>query len=241
MHRFSGLAKEAARPAGHPERLVASLAGSSLPRRSRAPPLLHPSGPGSGGAPPRQPPVRWRSSAAKASAVQMKEKPAREKILTLESMNPQVKAVEYAVRGPIVLKAGEIEKELRKGIKKPFTEVIKANIGDAHAMGQQPITFLRQVVALCTYPNLLDSPSFPEDSKKRARRILQGCGGNSLGSYSASQGVNCIREDVAAYIERRDGGIPADPDNIYLTTGASDGIATILKILVSGVGDPEPA
>ncbi|XP_014383897.1 PREDICTED: alanine aminotransferase 2 [Myotis brandtii] len=49
-------------------------------------------------------------------------------------------------------------------------------------------------------------------------------GGNSPGSYSASQGVNCIREDVAAYITRRDGGVPADPDNIYLTTGASDGI-----------------
>lgn len=32
-----------------------------------------------------------------------------------------------------------------KGVKKPFTEVIKANIGDAHAMGQKPITFLRQV------------------------------------------------------------------------------------------------
>ncbi|XP_030653458.1 alanine aminotransferase 2 isoform X3 [Nomascus leucogenys] len=103
-------------------------------------------------------------------------------------------------------------------------------------MGQQPITFLRQVMALCTYPNLLDSPSFPEDAKKRARRILQACGGNSLGSYSASQGVNCIREDVAAYITRRDGGVPADPDNIYLTTGASDGISTILKILVSGGG-----
>lgn len=38
----------------------------------------------------------------------------RERILTLESMNPQVKAVEYAVRGPIVLKAGEIERELQR-------------------------------------------------------------------------------------------------------------------------------
>lgn len=36
-----------------------------------------------------------------------------------------------------------------QGIKKPFTEVIKANIGDAHAMGQKPITFLRQVGPLC--------------------------------------------------------------------------------------------
>ncbi|KAB1273045.1 Alanine aminotransferase 2 [Camelus dromedarius] len=196
-----------------------------------------------------RPPGPWgrsqSSAAAEASAV-LKVRPERsrrERILTLESMNPQVKAVEYAVRGPIVLKAGEIELELQRapeldllGIKKPFTEVIRANIGDAHAMGQQPITFLRQVMALCTYPNLLDSPSFPEDAKKRARRILQACGGNSLGSYSASQGVNCIREDVAAYITRRDGGVPADPDNIYLTTGASDGISTILKILVSGGG-----
>ncbi|XP_036604831.1 alanine aminotransferase 2 [Trichosurus vulpecula] len=180
----------------------------------------------------------WSSAAAEASAVLKlrPEKNGRQRILTPESMNPQVKAVEYAVRGPILLKAGEIEMELQRGIKKPFTEVIKANIGDAHAMGQQPITFLRQVVALCTYPNLLDSPSFPEDAKNRARRILKACGGNSLGAYSASQGVSCIREDVAAYIERRDGGVPADPDNIYLTTGASDGISTILKILVSGGG-----
>ncbi|XP_030060246.1 alanine aminotransferase 2 [Microcaecilia unicolor] len=161
---------------------------------------------------------------------------SRQKILTLQSMNPQVKAVEYAVRGPIVLKAGEIEKELQNGIQKPFSEVIKANIGDAHAMGQQPITFLRQVVALCTYPGLLDNPHFPKDAKKRAMRILQGCDGNSLGSYSASQGIKCIREDVARFIKQRDGGVPADPDNIYLTTGATDGITSILKILVSGWG-----
>ena len=35
-----------------------------------------------------------------------------------------------------------------QGIKKPFNSVIKANIGDAHAMGNPPITFLRQVLAL---------------------------------------------------------------------------------------------
>jgi alanine transaminase len=28
---------------------------------------------------------------------------------------------------------------------KPFKTVIKANIGDAHAMGNPPITFIRQV------------------------------------------------------------------------------------------------
>ncbi|XP_056381690.1 alanine aminotransferase 2 isoform X1 [Hyla sarda] len=174
----------------------------------------------------------YSCSAAEAPAV----RPVRGRILTLQSMNPQVRAMEYAVRGPIVMKAGEIERELQQGIKKPFSEVIKANIGDAHAMGQQPITFLRQVVALCTYPDLLDNPQFPRDAKDRARRILKSCGGQSLGSYSASQGVSCIREDVAQYIQQRDVGVPAEPENIYLTTGASDGIASILKILVSGEG-----
>ncbi|MGH0132855.1 UNVERIFIED_CONTAM: hypothetical protein FKN15_050903 [Acipenser sinensis] len=161
---------------------------------------------------------------------------SRGKVLTVDTMNPAVKKVEYAVRGPIVIRAMELEKELKQGVKKPFTEVIKANIGDAHALGQRPITFLRQVIALCTYPDLLNDNKFPEDAKERARRILQACGGGSIGAYSASQGIECVRQDVAQYIERRDGGIPSDPNNIYLSTGASDAIVTLLKLLVSGEG-----
>ncbi|XP_058421217.1 alanine aminotransferase 1 isoform X3 [Diceros bicornis minor] len=185
----------------------------------------------------------------------------KEKVLTLDTMNPCVRRVEYAVRGPIVLRALELEQELCQGIKKPFTEVIRANIGDAQAMGQKPITFLRQVrlstalaplphqamcrglstrssqvLALCIHPDLLKSPDFPEDAKRRAERILQACGGHSLGAYSISSGIQLIREDVARYIERRDGGIPADPSNIFLSTGASDAIVTVLKLLVAGEG-----
>ncbi|XP_026987989.1 alanine aminotransferase 1 isoform X3 [Sagmatias obliquidens] len=160
----------------------------------------------------------------------------KEKVLTLDTMNPCVRKVEYAVRGPIVLRALELEQELRQGVKKPFTEVIRANIGDAQAMGQTPITFLRQVLALCVHPDLLNSPHFPDDAKRRAERILQACGGHSLGAYSISSGTQLIREDVARYIERRDGGIPADPNNIFLSTGASDAIVTLLKLLVAGEG-----
>ncbi|XP_030629705.1 alanine aminotransferase 2-like [Chanos chanos] len=159
-----------------------------------------------------------------------------ERVLTVDTMNPRVKEVQYAVRGPIVLRAVQIEKELKEGVKKPFTEVIKANIGDCHAMGQRPVTFLRQVLALCTYPELLEDNKFPEDAKSRARRILQSCSGGSIGAYSASQGIEVVRQDVARYIERRDGGIPCNPDNIYLSSGASDAIVTMLKLLVSGEG-----
>lgn len=38
----------------------------------------------------------------------------REKTLTMATLNPQVKAVEYAVRGPIVIKAGDIERGLQE-------------------------------------------------------------------------------------------------------------------------------
>ena len=68
-----------------------------------------------------------------------------ENVLTVSNMNPCIKTMEYAVRGPLVIRATAIEKELLAGVKKPFSNVIKANIGDAHAMGNKPITFIRQV------------------------------------------------------------------------------------------------
>lgn len=37
-----------------------------------------------------------------------------ERVLTLDTMNPNVKRVEYAVRGPIVQRAAQIEKELKE-------------------------------------------------------------------------------------------------------------------------------
>jgi alanine transaminase len=35
------------------------------------------------------------------------------KILTMENLNPRVIDIEYAVRGPIVIRATEIEKEIK--------------------------------------------------------------------------------------------------------------------------------
>merc|ERR1712215_540688 len=130
--------------------------------------------------------------------------------VVLDNMNPCVKKMEYAVRGPLVIRASALEQELKEGVKKPFSNVIKANIGDAHAMGNKPITFIRQVLALITHPPLLETDEFPEDAKDRARAILEGCKGGSVGSYSDSPGLELIRRHVAEYITIRDGGIESD-------------------------------
>ncbi|VDM31780.1 unnamed protein product [Hydatigera taeniaeformis] len=140
--------------------------------------------------------------------------------------------MQYAVRGPIVTRSLELEKELQSGEKKNFQQVVKCNIGDCHATGQKPITFFRQVIALCSYPPLLDDSKFPEDAKNRARSILAGCAGGSVGSYSISTGVVSIRERISEYIKRRD-GIPTNHTNIFLSNGASEAIKAVLLLLSS--------
>ncbi|KAK3102619.1 hypothetical protein FSP39_012706 [Pinctada imbricata] len=162
-------------------------------------------------------------------------------VLSMDNVNPNVRDMEYAVRGPIVARATQLEKDLLAGANKPFSKVLKANIGDCHATGQSPNTFIRRVVALCSAPDLIDKVDYPEDVKQRARRILAGCRGSSVGSYSASPGIDVIRQDIAQYITDRDGGIPSSPDDIILCTGASDGIKTMLTMLMTGKGGNERA
>ena len=111
-----------------------------------------------------------------------------------------------------------LDKELKDRVKKPFTSVIKANIGDAHAMENKSITFIKQVLALITDSPLLDTDHFPEDVKERAKIILAGCNkGGSAGSYSDTPGLEVNGRYMADYImATRDGGIECDWKNLII-------------------------
>ena len=74
--------------------------------------------------------------------------------LSADNINPKVKEAQYAVRGEIVARAKEIEADLKNGKKLPFEQVIYCNIGNPQQLGQVPITFFRQVLAICDYPNV---------------------------------------------------------------------------------------
>ena len=74
--------------------------------------------------------------------------------LTTDRLNPNVKHVEYAVRGELAIKAEkyrEKHKEPDHGL--PFTKVISSNIGNPQQKGldQPPITFIRQVCPTRVY------------------------------------------------------------------------------------------
>ena len=162
------------------------------------------------------------------------------KVLTKDCINGKMKNVEYAVRGPIVQKATGYERQLAdqgSDCKLPFDEVIKANIGDCQAMLQKPITYLRQILAVCMYPELLKvQPSiFPQDVLEKANEVLGGCPGGSLGSYSESTGHRYCRQVVQEFIHKRD-GYDSNADNIILSNGASEIIKLTLMTATFGEG-----
>ena len=78
----------------------------------------------------------------------------------------------------------------------------------------------------------METSDFPYDVKQKVERLLSVCGGKSLGAYTESQGIIAVREDIAKYIQERD-GYPANPSDIYLSNGASDGIKTVIKLLMN--------
>jgi len=167
-----------------------------------------------------------------------------EHILHPTTMNTRVVKAEYAVRGRLVLEAEALAKELSKpDCNFPFEEIIFCNIGNPQAVGQQPLTFYRQVISLCLNPDLLKDENlphtnklFPADAIQRAQLALEATAGG-FGAYSHSMGVEYFREQVANYIVERDGEGECDPSRIFLTNGASEGISKILQMLIRSPKD----
>ena len=49
------------------------------------------------------------------------------------------------------------------------------------------------MVAQCSNPELIKGKDFPDDVKAKAKKILDGCKGNSIGSYSESTGLPLLK------------------------------------------------
>ncbi|KAL9228471.1 hypothetical protein vseg_004052 [Gypsophila vaccaria] len=160
---------------------------------------------------------------------------------TLKTINPKVLKCQYAVRGEIVTQAEKLQEQLKKQPESlPFDEILYCNIGNPQSLGQHPITFFREVLALCDHPTILDKSEtqglFSADSIERARQILDQIPGRATGAYSHSQGIKGLRETIAAGIEARD-GFPANASDIFLTDGASPGVHMMMQLLLRSEQD----
>ena len=149
-------------------------------------------------------------------------------------MNQGLRRMNYAVRGDVVIRADTLAAQ--------GNEIIFCNIGNPHQVGQAPITYYRQVLALCDLPAKqgVDHPKvqelFPSDVVERAREYREIIGPSGTGAYTHSQGILGFRRHVADYIQNRD-GYPAYPGNIFFTNGASSAIAMVLQGLLASNSD----
>jgi aspartate/methionine/tyrosine aminotransferase len=151
-------------------------------------------------------------------------------MIRIEDVDRAVRDAEYAVRGPIVTRAQELERAGRR--------IIYCNIGNPQSLGQRPLTWVRQVLSLVEWPELADrlpEGVVPPDVIATARRVLAGTA-HGLGAYTESKGYRFVREAIAEFIRARD-GIAADPEAIYLTDGASKGAQSVLQLLIGGPRD----
>jgi len=152
-------------------------------------------------------------------------------MVKLSDVNSKLQKAHYAVRGKIVIRAQELEGQGKK--------IIYCNIGNPQALKQRPLTFVRQVLSLLEYPALMDNPEtarvFPADAVARAKLILEK-NPTGTGAYTQSAGIPFIRQAIADFIQKRD-GIPADPNRILLTDGASKGVQAVFTLLTNKEND----
>ena len=163
-------------------------------------------------------------------------------------VNQNLVDMEYAVRGPIPLRAMDLQKEGRT--------IYACNIGNPQALEQKPISFYRQVIALLESSNIKRERNLTKLAKNNSdlfkesgiriisediidysEEFLHNCR-TGMGAYTESKGPAFIREEIAAFIDSRDkNDIPSDPDSIFLTDGASDAVRRILELLITGSND----
>lgn len=167
------------------------------------------------------------------------------------AVNPNILEMEYAVRGPIPQRAAELA---ARG-----TRVIPCHIGNPQALGQAPISYYRQMLSIIEDPTrigreralksvmkripnaetgLQHESEFPSEAALEMGHAILSRLGTGVGAYTESRGPAFIREAVAHFIDQRDGvtnsdGKRSDPENIFLTNGASEGARFVIEITVA--------
>ncbi|XP_068614427.1 alanine aminotransferase 1-like [Brachionichthys hirsutus] len=148
----------------------------------------------------------------------------------LHEINQNVRNIKPLVSSVLTRRASQIKEELRQGAKKPYKDVIDICWDDSHRAGVKPLSFVRQVLATCIYPQLMKSDRLPVDVKQRAQTLLRRCNGGSVGSYADTDTAEMINS-ISAFIKRRDGG--ASAGDIYVTPGSLWSLTTFLTALVN--------
>lgn len=136
---------------------------------------------------------------------------------SLHDVNPRVRGIRTSTSGPK---------------HSSLNNVIDLSSGDPQKAGIKPISFIRQVLAGCVYPELLENQILPVDIQQRAHTLLDACEERSVGSYTDSSGLNHVRERIAEFITSRD-GVPCSACNVFISSGSQRALMVMVKLIAS--------
>jgi len=156
----------------------------------------------------------------------------------VDKLPKHVVECEYAVRGAVLLKAEELQRKLADPAERlPFSRIVPCNIGNPQAVGQRPLKFHREVLSCLADPELVTKDNlFADDVRERAGRYLSGIHDGKAGAYSHSKGHLVFRKEVAEWLTARD-SMETDPEDIFLTDGASAAVKMVMQLAVGGPQD----
>jgi alanine transaminase len=154
------------------------------------------------------------------------------KILTVNDLGPGVIGSSYLIRGCILRRANELKAMMEEGKRLPFEKFYPLHYGNPQLLNQPPISFLRDVIAGCFSPHLLEKKVFSEDVVKRVKYYLDNIPGRAIGAYADAPGFPVFIKAVSNFLLKRD-GYPAPIETIYLTDGTLDGMIFVLRLFFS--------
>lgn len=167
-----------------------------------------------------------------AKKVEKHGKIPHSKILTIDDLGPGIIESSYLIRGCVLHRAIELMEMRDKGTTLPFEKFYPLHYGNPQLLGQPPISFIREVIAGCFCPSLLEKKVFDPDVIKRVNYYLDNIPNRAIGAYADAPGFPIFVKEVSNYIAKRD-GYPAPEETIYLTDGTLDGMMFVMKLLFS--------
>jgi alanine transaminase len=92
------------------------------------------------------------------------------------------------------------------------------------------------------FSELKEADFIPGDILAVSQDVIMKMKAGGMGAYTESKGERFIREAIAAFIDRRDdcegsAGVCADPERIFLTSGASQGVKFMIDLLIAKSND----
>lgn len=161
-------------------------------------------------------------------------------VMNKKTISTAVQEAQYAVRGAVAIRAGQIKKEMGAGKQFKFNKMVPMHSGNPHALNQPPITFGREVMSLMVrdqFSQKVDFSRYSKDSVDRAKFYLDNIDARAVGAYAShASGYDPIKDDVVDFIQRRD-NVEIDKNNVYLSTGASEAIEIMVRLLISEPND----